>query len=337
MRLAILAASSYAHSQKLTRLTQVEAELDVLGQRLTEPDAGFTVHIFSAERGLAEGIEQLAQTLKEPIEALFFYFCGYAVASDERGPALLLDGERLSSLSLKRLRRLLNQLAPSSLAVLDTVGAFENEPLPRDVVRSQAEALTGDDSTIQLLAANRPKNANLSARSPFTALLELVLDWQSSPEGLSAAALFAAMRSEESLFAELPAAEYFPGPNPFHLLTPGYTPIFSVPAPAGPGFGDSPEQRGDAQAAAGNHDAALFEYNAALEQLGPPPSREHAPLYVKIGTALRASARQKDALAYFEAALAIDERGLAALRGASELHAEAGDSDSALKLLERWL
>ncbi len=338
MRLAILAASTYANNQKLRELPQVEAELDVLGQRLTEPDAGFVVHIFSAQRGLAEGIEQLAQTFHEPIESLLFYFCGYAVVSDDRGPALLLDGERLSSLSVKRLRRLLAQLSPSALAILDTVSAFATEPAPREVVAALSLTLQSDESSLHQLLANRPLHSDLSSRSPFTSLVELVLDWQSNADGLSPEALHAAMRSEEALFSELPAVHYVAGSEPFHILHPGYRPVFSMPAPAGPML-DSADalERADALAAAGDYDNALVEYTVALGELGPGPSPRHSSLYVKIGVALRTVGRAQDALAYFDAALGIDEKNTAALSGAAELRAEARDADAALPLLERWL
>src|SRR5262245_5033105 len=105
MRIAIVAASSYSNNGQLGLLPHAEPEVELLSQRLTEPDAGFHVHLFAAQRGLAEGIEQLVAGLSEPIEALLFYFSGYAVVSDERGPALLLDGDRLGTLSLKRLAR----------------------------------------------------------------------------------------------------------------------------------------------------------------------------------------------------------------------------------------
>ncbi len=338
MRLAILAASTYAHNQKLRELPQVEAELDVLGQRLTEPDAGFVVHIFSAQRGLAEAIEQLAQTFREPVEELLFYFCGYAVVSDERGPALLLDGERLGSLSVKRLRRLIAQLAPHALAILDTVSPFENEPPPQDVVGALYSALQSDESSLHQLLASRPLRSDLTGRSPFTSLVELVLDWQSNSEGLSAEGLYTAMRSEESLFAELPAVHYAPSFQPFHLLHPGFKPSFSMPAPAGPALDSADSvERADALADAGDWENALVEYTVALGQLAAQPGPAHTALYAKIGAALRAVGRREDALAYFDAALAIDERHAAALRGAAELRAEANDVEAALKLLGRWL
>jgi hypothetical protein len=68
MRLAILAASTYAGSDKVSELVTSEVDLDLLGQRLGEQDAGFAVHIFRAERGLAEAVEQVIAEAGEPID-----------------------------------------------------------------------------------------------------------------------------------------------------------------------------------------------------------------------------------------------------------------------------
>jgi hypothetical protein len=48
-------------------------------------------------------------SVETPPSSVLFYFSGYAVVSEEDVPSLLLDGERLSTLSLKRVRRLLGQ------------------------------------------------------------------------------------------------------------------------------------------------------------------------------------------------------------------------------------
>jgi hypothetical protein len=58
---------------------------------------------------------------------------------------------------------------------------------------------------------------------------------------------------------------------------------------------------------------------------------------MKIASALRASGRSADALAYYDAVLELQGDVPEALAGAAELRAEAGDDDGALELLERWL
>ena len=220
MRLALLAASSYSTASELSDLPSAEIDLELLGQRLSEPDAGFTVMAFRAERRLGEALEQVLSDINEPIEQLFFYFAGYAMVSDERGPALLLDGERLSAFSLKRLKRLLNEKSQRSFAVLDTITAFDGEQSPRETLQSLAAGLFEPEATTHVLLASRPQT-DTDARSPFTSLLELVLDWQSvKSEPLGADGLYAAMRAEESMFAALPAVEYFRGTGSFDLLRP---------------------------------------------------------------------------------------------------------------------
>lgn len=218
MRLAVLAASSYARCEKLPELAGTTLDLDLLGQRLSEPDAGFIVHAFRAERGLAEAVEQVLGEPDEPVDSLLFFFSGYAVVSDERGPALLLDGERLATFSFKRLKRLLAERSRRALVVLDTVSAFDGETSPAAAVELLRDALHEPAAPVHVLLANRPESS-AAERSPFTSLLELVLDWQSARNTpLSAEELFAAMQAETSMFAALPAVEHTPGSAPFEVL-----------------------------------------------------------------------------------------------------------------------
>jgi hypothetical protein len=218
MRIAVLAASSYAACQKLPEVSGATLNLDVLAQRLSETDASYTVHAFRAERGLAEALEQVLANAPEPVEALLFYFSGYAVVADERGPALLLDGERLASLSFKRLRRVLDERVRSAFLVLDTLSAFDAVTPSAQAARMLATALEPGSTPVHCLVANRPETT-ADERSPFTNLLELVLDWQTArTEPLLAEELVDALRAEEALFSALPALEYVPASQPFAVL-----------------------------------------------------------------------------------------------------------------------
>jgi len=120
MRLAIVAASSYEENGQVIPIPNAEIDVQLFGERLAEADAGFAVHVFPAQRGLAEGIEELIAGLGERPEALLVYFWGYALLSEERGATLLLDGPKLSSFTLARLRRQLAELADVALVILDT-------------------------------------------------------------------------------------------------------------------------------------------------------------------------------------------------------------------------
>ena len=337
MRLAIVAASSYAQNRSVAELSHVGPEVDWLCQRLAEVDAGFTVHFLTAERGLAEQIDQVLATAPEPIRELLFFFSGYAVVSDERGPALLLDGPRLSALSLRRLRRLISQSSPSSLVVLDTINAFDARG-PSDIVGLLNDVLMGGQAGIHVLAANRPTHDGIDGPSPFMSLLALVLDWHSSTIGLSPEHLFASMTAEEALFAQIPCAQLFRAPTEFLLLTPQGPPVPSLPPPATrPPPVDDAEARADAMVAAGDLAAGLVEYGKALAHLGPIITDRQPRIYLKVASALRAVGRDADALAYFDAALDHEPTNTLALQGAAELQIAAGDGAAALGLLERWL
>jgi len=233
MRLAILAASSYAECQKLPEVTGATLNLDVLGQRLADSDAGYVVQTFRAERGLTEILEPALASTSEPVEALLFYFAGYAVVNDERGPALLLDGERLGALSFKRLRRVLDERVQNAFVVLDTLSAFDDATPPEDAARVLATALGPGTTPAHVLVAHRPE-ADAGERSPFASLFELVLDWQSTRAGpLDTGELVAALRAEEALFSALPTCIFEPGSAPFSVLV-GTRPQSLVPAPPPP-------------------------------------------------------------------------------------------------------
>jgi hypothetical protein len=217
MRLAVLAASSYAACRKLPELAGTSLDLDLLGQRLSEADAGFNVQAFRAERGLGEAVEQVLAEVDVPVASFLFVFSGYALVNDERGPALLLDGERLGAFSLKRLKRLLAERTERALVVLDTISAFDATSAA-DAVRTLSETLHEPGSPVHLILTHRSE-ATPGQRSPFTSLLELVLDWQSARNApLGAEELFSVLRAEEAMFAALPAAEYVPGSAPFDVL-----------------------------------------------------------------------------------------------------------------------
>jgi hypothetical protein len=315
MRLAILAASSYAGSDKVAELPTSELDLDLLGQRLGEQDAAFTVHIFRAERGLTEAVERVLAEASEPVEELLFYFLGYAVVTDERGPALLLAGDRLGTLSIKRLKRVLTEKAKRSLAVLDLSIAFDPEADPEEANRTLGAALVDATAPVSLLASSRQEVA--TGRSPFTSLVELVLDWHSvNSAQLSSESLYGAMRAEESMFADLRAVEHFPGSEPFVVLRgsapPSVPPPASLPPPADDAAQPSAEppverdtllEQGRAALEASEIDTALDAFQKALAA-----SPEDADVYRGLLSAFERAGRPDGR---FHAASVLDVLGVA--------------------------
>ena len=353
MRLAICVASAYEQNSNLPRLPSADLDLEIISQRLAQPDAGFTVHAFTALRGLPEGIEQLIESLGQPIETLLFYFSGYALLSEERGPALLLDGERIGTLSLKRLRKILHQHARESLVLLELVSPPDSYQASSDVVAEAQGALIGSGSRTSVLVSARPAvQVPVATPSPATHLLRMVLDWHEPGAGLPVGALWDGMQAERALFEDIPAAGFAPGPtDPVLILAQlraaeSFRPPSAVGGAAGAADAgifpfEAPTLHGlvaaaDALAGRGRHEAALGQYDNARALLGSEPGPDHVLLYEKIAAVLRKVERLEDARAYYEAALAIDPDASRSLDGVTELSLALGDVGRARAWLERW-
>jgi hypothetical protein len=245
MRLAIVAASSYEENGQVSPIPNAELDVELFGSRLAETDAGFAVHAFPAQRGLADAMEALISGLGERPEALIFYFWGYALQSKEHGPTLLLDGPKLSSFTLARLRRLLAEAADVSLVVLDTTLAEGSTGEPLDAVRAMGRALSNGDSTVSsLISARLPEQRVEQGPPPFTGLLQMILDAQTgSANALTPETLFRAMQSEEVMFADIPAAGCFLGQRDFEVV-PAARPLTArPPSVAPPSFPPPPAAR----------------------------------------------------------------------------------------------
>jgi hypothetical protein len=243
MRLAIVAASSYEENGQVAPIPNAELDVELFGRRLAEPDAGFTVHAFDAQRGLPEGIEDLARSLGRA-KSLVFYFWGYALLSEERGPALLLDGPKLAPFTLARLRRLLAEVTDEALVVVDATLAEGSAGAPLDVVRAMGSALGGHSSRVSSLISVRPQQRRVRpGPPPFTGLVQMILDTQTgSASALTPETLFRAMQAEDVMFADIPAAGCFLAQNDF-VVVPGVEPssIIPVRAPAAQRYEDNEE------------------------------------------------------------------------------------------------
>src|SRR6478752_5310892 len=242
MRLAIVAASAYEENGQVSPIPNAELDVELFGSRLAEADAGFTVHAFPAQRGLADAMEALIAGLGERPEALIFYFWGYALDSKEHGPTLLLDGPRLSSFTLARLRRLAADSADVSLVVLDTTLAEGSIGEPLDAVRAMGRALShGDSSVSSLIAARLPEQRVPQGPPPFTGLLQMILDAQTgSDRALTPETLFRAMQSEEVMFTDIPAAGCFLGQRDFEVVPPARPLTVRPPSVRPPSFPPPP-------------------------------------------------------------------------------------------------
>lgn len=222
MRVALVIGSGYVKNGQLPPLPSVDVDCELVERRLSDRDAGFRTFRFDASRGLAERIEQRLLARTEPIEELLVYFSGYCVWSAERGPALLLDGERLGTFSVARLRKLLEYFAPSSCVILDVAAV---EGAPADVVGAVGGVLTHGTSAIQLLAAARESDRPDSfGGSAFTGYLLMVIDWLGSSrqpdQPVELRWVYDGLRADPALFDAIPAVGLYPGFSRFVILPP---------------------------------------------------------------------------------------------------------------------
>ncbi|HET9954696.1 MAG TPA: hypothetical protein VFQ61_09330, partial [Polyangiaceae bacterium] len=201
-----------------------------MGRRLAEPEAGFEVVRVAAERGLAETLEHHLGRQAGLVGELLVYFSGYTVLSQERGPALLLDGERLGTFSLRRLRGLFARFSHRACLIVDAAALVDSGQSLDAVVTGIGEALTEGVPSISALVAVRDSSVPDSfGGSAFTGLMLTALDWlavsREAGEAVDIERLYEALRAEPALFQEIPATGLFGGMEPrLSILQPGVPP-----------------------------------------------------------------------------------------------------------------
>ncbi|MFZ5892216.1 MAG: hypothetical protein ACOY0T_14255 [Myxococcota bacterium] len=239
MRLALLVGSSYEKNGKLTAVPSAEIDGDLMERRLTEVDAGFKVIRFNAERGLAERIEQRLIAQTEPITELLVYFSGYSVLSEDRGPALLLDGERLGTLSLTRLRNLFLLHSTNACLIVDAAAVVDSGQSLSEVVSSIGTTLTENAPSVSALVAVRNSALPDSfGGSAFTGLVLMMLDWLAASrersQPIDLRSLYDGLRADEQTWKDVPAAGLFGEQTSlFAILTPDADGARTLVVPAG--------------------------------------------------------------------------------------------------------
>lgn len=223
MRVALVIGSAYEKNGQVTPVPAADLDCELVERRLSDQDAGFHVLRFEAERGLAERIEQRLLAQSQPIEEILLYFSGYCVLSAERGPALLLDGDRLGTFSIPRMRKLLEYFAPSSCVLMDAAAVVDEDQTLESVVNALGRALAVGSMRVNvLLAARRSDAPDSYGGSAFTGLVLRVLDWlaasRSEMQPVDLAWLHEGLLADQQSFSVIPAAMFFPQPHRFVIL-----------------------------------------------------------------------------------------------------------------------
>lgn len=345
MRLAVVVGSPYERSGQLQAIPSADVDGDLMARRLAEADAGFSVVRLPAERGLAEKIEDVLLEQTGTLDEVLVYFSGYTVLSAERGPALLLDGDRLGTFSFMRLRGLVERFAKAFCLVIDAAAVVDAGQSLDAVVTAIGQSLTGDSKTATALVSVRRSDAPDSfGGSAFTGLVLTVLDWlgtgRESHQPVDVAWLYEGLKADEQLFREIPAAGLFPGAVGFVIFPPREAPSVegeAVPSPVAqllPSFAGS-TALADELCAAGRFDEAALEYEANLVLLDHPSERAGA--LARYARALAGSGRAEVALERLGEAVELDASDLDVLSVRGEWAEAAGDFQNLMLVAESWL
>jgi len=226
MRLALLVGSDYQKNGKLPQVPASLVDLDLVERRLSAADAGFQVVRFEAERGLAERLEQWLGAQTDLIEQVLIYFNGYCVLSAERGPALLLDGDRLGTFGLSRLRTLFEHFSSFSCLIVDALAVVDAEQTPQQVAQAIGQTVTEDAEGLTALVAVRDgQSAGSSLGMSFTELTLRTLDALSQERAphqpVDVRWLFQGLRAEAELGSSGASADLYGEEGPSFVLLPG--------------------------------------------------------------------------------------------------------------------
>lgn len=221
MRIAFVVGSAYEKNGQLAALPSAEIDVELLSRRLGQDGAGPKLVELAAERGLADQVEQVLLDEAEPIEAVLFAFFGYSVLSKERGLALLLDGDRLGTFSLVRLRSLLERYAPRVCVIAELFSVVDAEQSPREVLDSGLRALTQASRATSALLCVRPGEELDGATPTLPRLLVSALDWLAANNAgerpISLCEIYRSLVTDAE-WTTFPAAGLVPLDSPFPVL-----------------------------------------------------------------------------------------------------------------------
>lgn len=219
MRAAFLVTAAYEGSSQIPSLPSSALAASVVEKRCSEPDCAFETRRLAAERHLplklTESLAQLA-----PGSTLLVYFGGYVTVSEDRGSALLLEGERLKALKWGKVRSLLQAARMRTLVIVDAIAMPGAQPSLDQTCESIGASLVDSSEMVSAIVVVRPSPA--SDPAPFAHLFVAVSEYLSmrgNPDTeVTERALFDAMRQERACFWRLGRAGLYTGRGEFPLL-----------------------------------------------------------------------------------------------------------------------
>lgn len=222
MRLALVIRSSYAENTVVLRRDAFLDNATLFAERIAAKDAAFELIELDASRELPETLEQLLRDRAGQLESLLVHFTGYVAVKADRGPALLLDGNRLRAFPLSRLRAALEDGAQQALVVINGLAVVDAEQSPDQVATSVGDALNSSSGSISSIVGIE-KEPPISRRGALrlTDLLVLALDHLADKARGSLVtdnAVYQTMQSDVLSFAAVTGVAHHAGYFDFVLL-----------------------------------------------------------------------------------------------------------------------
>jgi tetratricopeptide (TPR) repeat protein len=229
MRLAIIASSGYGTNVKLEEERCAPPSQELLSSAL---NGHWEVETYELDRPFPDLLERALYSGARAPSEILLYACGLVALADGRPPALVLDGERLGTLALGRLRRLLDRVGcPASLVIDGKLLSLNGGTADDALAELDVELGAGGSSA---LVGLRVEQAESAAPTLLARTLAEVLGNDAAHGGADPATRTARHLNGESSLKLLyrsrqPSAA---PPSPSSLPPPAPLPSLRVPSPA---------------------------------------------------------------------------------------------------------
>ena len=226
MLLALIIRSNYSENGVVAARSAFEDTGSLVESVLSSGHYGLNVAQLPANRDLPEHLERLLGEYAGRLEGLLIHYTGYLAVKPDRGPALLLDGNRLRAFPISRLRAAIAGAAEHSLVLMDAIAIAEQAIDLNAVVSNLGMSLNESAAHIAALssvALPEQIDANRRGCSRLSDLWLLALDAQvrrANGAPVYCESVVRGVQGEPLSFANLPSFDYRPS-EPDFVLVPG--------------------------------------------------------------------------------------------------------------------
>lgn len=226
MLLALIIRSSYTENGVVAAREAFEDTGSLVQAKLSSSHYGLNVATLLANRELPEHLERLLTEYAGRLDGLLIHYTGYLAVKPDRGPALLLDGNRLRAFPLSRLRAAIAAAARHSFVLMDVIAIAEHVLDLNGVVSDLGTSLNESAAHVAVMSSvalpeQIEPNRRGCARLSDLWLLSLDCQFQrANGAPVYCESVVRGVQSEPLSFANLPSFDYRPS-EPDFVLVPG--------------------------------------------------------------------------------------------------------------------